>query len=172
MARQRPDLLAGQAHLIRADKTEPFVEGTSSFRSEQDKAVEPLGPRPVNDPLEKEHGYALTAPFRFGEHIYDDGVPAFRDLASLVRARERVGQNLSELNPGSPRDDVWTMRWDRQPSDILASSQKIAEAPTRFRAQDFECSWRDLAHLVEHPRTMFSDGVHILMSSKTNRESF
>src|SRR5882762_6322772 len=69
------NLLAGPAHLIRADKTEPFVEGTSSFRSMQDKAVEPLHLRPVNDPLKKEQGYALTAPLRLGEHIYDDGVP-------------------------------------------------------------------------------------------------
>jgi hypothetical protein len=138
----------------------------------QDKAVEPLGPRPVNDPLEKEHGYALMTPFRFGEHIYDDGVPAFRDHVSFLRVRERVWQNLSELNPGSTRDDLWTMRWDRQPSDVLAPGQEIVEALTRFRAQDLESAWRDLAHLFEHPRTMLSDGVHILGSSKTNRESF
>ena len=138
----------------------------------QDKAVEALGPCPVNDPLEKEHGYALTTPLRLGEDIYDDGVPAFRDLAAFARARERVWQNLAELNPGSTRNDVWTLRWDRQPSDILAPSQEIAEALTRFRAQDLECFWRDLAHLVEHARAMLSDGVHILGSSKTNRESF
>ena len=138
----------------------------------QDKAVEPLGPRPVNDPLEKEHGDALTTPFRLGEHIYDNGVPAIRDSVFFGRTRERVWQNLAELNSGSAGNDVWTLRWDRQPSDVLASRQEIAEALTRFRPQDLERSWRDLAHFLEHARAMLGDGVHILGSSKTNGELF
>jgi hypothetical protein len=63
------------------------------------------------------------------------------------------------------------MRRDRQPSNVLAPGQEIAGALTRFRAQDLERSWRDLAHLFEHARAMLSDGVNILGSRKTNRES-
>ena len=138
----------------------------------QDKAVEPLGPRPVNDPLEKEHGYAFTTPLRVSEHIENDGVPAFRDFVPFACVRKWVRQNFAELNAGTTRDDVWTLRWNRQPSDVLAPSQEIVQALTRFRAQDVEGSWRDLAHLVEHARAMFRDGIHIPGSSKTNRELF
>lgn len=43
----RLDLIAGEAHLTRPDKTEAFIKRPAGFRSVQDKAVEPLGPRPV-----------------------------------------------------------------------------------------------------------------------------
>jgi hypothetical protein len=42
------------------------------------------------------------------------------------------------LNPGSTGDDVWLLCRDREPSDVIASSQEIAKAFTRFRAKDFE----------------------------------
>jgi hypothetical protein len=133
----------------------------------QDKAVEWLGPRPPDDPLEKEHSHALSAPIRFGEDIDDNGVPPFRDFVSFFRVRK----NVAELNARSTGNDVWMLRGDREPSDIFASSQEIAEAFTRFCAKDFEAIWRDLAHFLEHARAMLSEGVHILGSGKTYRES-
>lgn len=168
----RNDLLVGQAHLIRVDEAESFVERTPGFRSVQDETIEPLGSLPINDPSEKEHGYTLTTPRLFGEDIYDDGVPAFRDFVSVARAREWVRQNFAELDPGATGDDVWVLGRDCQPSDILAPSQEIAESLARFCAQHLECFWRDLAHLIEHARAMLSDNFRILGSSEANRESF
>jgi hypothetical protein len=107
----------------------------------QNKAVEPLGPRPINDCLEKADGHALPAPIRLSEHIDDNGVPAFGDLVSFFRAWKRVWQNAAELNPSSAGDDVWLLLRDREPSDIFASSQEIAEAFTRFRAENPEGIW-------------------------------
>src|SRR5438874_1548926 len=96
----------------------------------QDKAIDPLSPRPVNDPLKKEQRHALTAPLRLGEHIYEDGVPAFCYSVSFICACERVRENVAELNAASARDDIWTPRRDRQPSDILAPIQELLEALT------------------------------------------
>src|SRR5438105_4085992 len=109
----------------------------------QDKTVDPLSPGPVNDPLKKEQGYALTAPLRLGEHIYDDGMPSLRDSASFICARERVGEDLAQLNACPARDDVRTLHRDRQPSDVLAPVQKIADPVPFFRTQNFERLLRD-----------------------------
>src|SRR5436189_3670807 len=124
----------------------------------QDKAVEPLSLRPVNDPLKKEQCYALTAPFRLGEHIDNDRMPAFCDSVSFTCACKRVRENVAELNAGSARDDIWTLRRDRQPSDILAPIQQILETLTRFHPQDFERTGRDVTHLIKHACAMLSDG--------------
>ena len=45
-------------------------------------------------------------------------------------ACKRVRENVAELNAGSARDDIWTLRRDRQPSDILAPIQELLEALT------------------------------------------
>jgi hypothetical protein len=61
-------------------------------------------------------------------------VPAFRDFVSFFRVR----QNCAELNAGSTGNDLRVPRGKREPSDVLASSQEIAEALPRFRAEDLE----------------------------------
>ena len=47
-------------------------------------------------------------------------------------------QDVAKMSPGPARDDVGTLRGDREPSEVLAPAQEIVKAFTRFRAQDLE----------------------------------
>ena len=100
----------------------------------QNQSIEFLFARPIDNAFEQELAHAASAPFRFGEDIDDESVPAFRQSAHVGRMRER----MAKLHAGACNYLARRIDWTGQPANIFAARKKFPQSIATSNAKCFE----------------------------------
>jgi hypothetical protein len=147
-----------------------FIKRAPGLGSVEHQAIEIFGTTPFDDLFHKELGDTLTTPPRISKHIENNCVTSVRDPYPFFTARKRVRQDLAQLNARATGDHVRFCGRSREPSDVFTLRERFTESIARSAPQRFERTRWDVAHFVEHPRSMFGNNIRVAWSRASNGE--
>src|SRR5205823_11214224 len=110
-----------ETHFVGSNETHAFIKRPRLVRSVQEKPVEFFFARPAEYFFHDKSRGAALPPFRFGEDVEYNRVPAHGEFA--VGRRGWMRRYLAQLHPAPGDDQVGLVLWNSEPADVFATRQ-------------------------------------------------